>query len=358
MKKLLYILLISSNLFAQQNANQLPTGSAGNDGEKHLDKLFADSINVSYVRAGSIQGWGGNNIIAMSPVNAPAESIVTFDGMQIKWSQNINGAGGWDGLLISTISGTRDITYSSNESYVGSSQFDAGANMWGSQNYYYTTALAVSNNTTFPHNKTISTTWIIIGNNGMFQHNIRKVYLTDVTNNNRYVITAVKKASTGETGNQTGSCDIWVEKIGITTNAITTPVNRLIIRRNGATSGGVYTTGTPRNVTFPTVNVDNATNSTTNGFTAPTSYEVKATFANTWAAGAGQFEVQFLVNGFEYSKSQTFTSTSGIFITSHSDVIVLSSGDVITFRTNISGSITNPQVNAGQFSAVFINPTY
>jgi trimeric autotransporter adhesin len=177
------------------------------------------------------------NIIAMTPFGSGQNTEVTFDGMKIRWGL---AASNYDVIEIGTISGTRSIRYSSYESWIGSSQFDAATNVWASENFYYTSSpLVASNNTTFPHNQTISSTYQTMGNYGMFQHNIRIVYLEDVTNSARYRITCVKKASTGEIASpQIGIMDIYVERMGITTDQIFSAGTGISI-----TSGVISTTG-------------------------------------------------------------------------------------------------------------------
>ena len=154
-------------------------------------------------------------VIAMSPMLAPVGTVVPFDGFEIRWNQNLNST--YDAIELRVASGTRQVRYSQFEMYAAGSLYDQAGSIWANQEYWETSATgAAASNATYPHVKTLGTTFEIMGNHGLFQHDMRYVLLYDITNGQRYRIQITKKASTGELGAQIGSCDIWVEKIGLT----------------------------------------------------------------------------------------------------------------------------------------------
>jgi hypothetical protein len=160
----------------------------------------------------------GGTIVAVSPYNAGPETIVAFDGLEIKWHNS--SATSSDGIAIRTQSGSRNLRYSYAESYVANAAADSGRTLWGASNAWYAIpgvgAVATTINTTYPYSQVVTTTFIGMGNPAMPNSSLRQYFLYDDTNSVSYRITTDKQASTGEvTVAQVGTCSIVVEKIGI-----------------------------------------------------------------------------------------------------------------------------------------------
>jgi hypothetical protein len=160
-------------------------------------------------------------IIAMSPYNAPPESVVTFDGLEIKWHNSA--AGSFDGIAIRSQSGVRSLRYTSVEFYLANAAADGGKALYGSNNAWYNIpnlgAVATIINAVYPYAQNVSTTFLGFGNPAMPNADYRQYVLYDDTNQATYLITIDKQASTGEVlAAQNGTCLIVVERIGITSN--------------------------------------------------------------------------------------------------------------------------------------------
>jgi hypothetical protein len=177
-------------------------------------------------------------VIAMTPYNSPPETVVAFDGFEIKWHQS--SATSFDGIAIRSQSGTRSLRYTSVEFYVANAVADAGKVLWGSNNAWYalTAATAVANitNTVYPYAQNISTTFLGFGNPAMPNADYRQYVLYDDTNQATYLITVDKQASTGEILTaQNGTCLIAVERIGVTSTQTFTGTAPIVIN-SGAIS--------------------------------------------------------------------------------------------------------------------------
>jgi hypothetical protein len=171
---------------------------------------------------------GTSNLIAKTPFQAPPETVVAFDGFEIKWHNS--SASSYDGIALRVTSGTRLVRYHQTEFYLANAATDSGRSIWGSDNAWYNipnlggTATIV--NSTFPYNHTLGTTFQGIGNPALPNSNFRTYILDDVTNQQTYKITIRKVASTGEVlAAQNGYLDIIVEKFGITSNSVFTASN-------------------------------------------------------------------------------------------------------------------------------------
>jgi hypothetical protein len=165
------------------------------------------------------------NIIAITPFNSAPETVVSFDGFEIKWLAS--SAATYDGIAIRVISGTRQIKYTSTEFYLASSVHDSGKTLYGSDNTYYNIpnagTLATLSTPAFPHYFNLTTTFIGMGNPALPNSNHRIIMFKDVTNSQLYRITVYKNSATGEVlATQNGTCEIVVEKMGIATNQILT----------------------------------------------------------------------------------------------------------------------------------------
>lgn len=141
------------------------------------------------------------NIIAMSPFNAPPETVVTFDGMEIKW--HASSLTSLDGIAIRCITGSKTLRYSTIEIYNVSAAIDNEKTLWGSTNAWYnipnTLATAGIINAVYPHAQIVGTTFLGIGNPGLAQVDYRQFYLYNDTDSITYRITINKLATTSET---------------------------------------------------------------------------------------------------------------------------------------------------------------
>jgi hypothetical protein len=165
---------------------------------------------------------GGSSGIIAKTIASPPETVVAFDGFELKWHNGT--ATSFDGVAIRfTGGGTRNMTYSVTEWYLAAGVHDSGHSTWGTANCWYTlpTALAAATTTsggpstaTYPHTYPLGATFVGFGNPRLPQDVMREYILEDRTANKAYKITIKKNASTGEVaGPQTGTCTISVMAI-------------------------------------------------------------------------------------------------------------------------------------------------
>lgn len=208
---------------------------------------FSDLQWNGSVRAKEAREYSGN-IIAITPYNAWPETVISFDGLEVKWHQTWSS---FDGIAIRTQLGTRSLRYSDVEFYIANAAADWGKSTWGSNNAWYNLpvlwATATIINTVYPYAQNVTTTFLGMGNPALPNADMRIYMLYDDTNKQTYRITVDKQGSTGEiTTAQTWTCSIIVEKIGVTTNQIFTSSNNIAIVGNDIRStitqyGDTYT---------------------------------------------------------------------------------------------------------------------
>jgi hypothetical protein len=223
---------------------------------------LADGIRASISR--------GGNIVAMTPISAVPETVISFDGLQMKWHQSATGT--YDGIAIRTTSDTRSMRYTSVEFYTGTAAADGGKTLWGSTNAWYNLpaagATATIINATYPYAQNVTTTFLGIGNPALPNSDTRIIFLYDITNGVTYKIYTDKQASTGEVQTaQNGTCAIIVEKLGTSTNTILTggtgiAISNGVVNSTWTTSGTNISNNNTGNVgigtTTPTSTLDNA----------------------------------------------------------------------------------------------------
>jgi hypothetical protein len=179
-----------------------------------------NGVNWQILNPNSLSG----NIVAITPYNAGVETVIAFDGLEMKWHQ---AGSSFDGITIRTQAGTRSLRYSATEWYIANAAADGGKSTWGSNNAWYALpilgATATIINTVYPYAQNVTTTFLGMGNPALPNADMRVYFLFDDTNKVTYRIFLDKQGSTGEiTTAQTGTCMIVVEKLGITTNQILT----------------------------------------------------------------------------------------------------------------------------------------
>lgn len=207
------------------------------------------SINGVNVKAGSRQNisWTGTaftsaptpvfsgDTVAMTPHNSGPETVVAFDGFELKW--HASSATGYDGIAIRHTTATKSLRYTLTDFYLANAAADSSKALWGSNNAWYNLpnlgTVASVINTTYPYAQNVSSTFIGMGNPAMPNADKRDYILYNDTDKVTYKITVDKQASTGEVlSAQNGTCFIEVKKVGISTNQILTQGNGMVIANN------------------------------------------------------------------------------------------------------------------------------
>jgi hypothetical protein len=156
-------------------------------------------------------------IVAKTPYNAPPDTVISFDNLQLKWHGQ---AGSFDGIAIkSTATTNQSIRFSCSETYYASVYSDLGKILYGTTNQFYNlpmlSGFANVGNPTYPHAYAlVPNVFMGMGNPGMPNSDTRTYKLYNDTTQSEYIIYTDKQASTGEVITaQTGTCSIIVQKI-------------------------------------------------------------------------------------------------------------------------------------------------